>query len=274
MVIRAWSASELDRPIAGGERWALIFDKIQERQDGRQLAGGDHRVGALEGNPRTGADKASRSRRAGWRRNPLATREPDILFSIKPARSDRSRPEHSAHPSDLPASAFLLGRRTIGVRAAVTHPPGLGDGRLVKRPKRRDVRIVTGGDLGRMADGEAGNMAFGLDGTTTPYGSCGDWERRRRSGRPSSSTMACRRVQASTSVCGCRMPAVNAPAPTVNPKALAGMVATSPRPSSRSVAGSGLQACSNLRREPGDAYTRHRATALEKCDLDCAVRRI
>jgi len=169
------------------------------------------RVGALEAtqNGSGQGEPISPCGRRRIRRNSRARH----LFSIKQRASDRSRPEHSAHPSDLPASGVPAGRQH-----------DWREGRcdcILQGPRRRSPREAAEAPRcphsGRAATSGVWPTAKRAYGFVLMYHNAlwvlRRWERRRRSGRPSSSTMACRRVQASTSVCGCRMPAVNAPAP-------------------------------------------------------------
>ena len=156
-------AAELDGPVAGGECPTLILDEVEERQDGGQLPGGDDRVGAFQAAPerqRTG--RAGRSMRA--RIESGATREPDILLAIE--ERDRIAPDGDIRRVRRigPPGSFLLGGqhdRHDGRGDRLLKR--LGDRRLMQRPERRHVGIMTSRDLRRVADGESRYVSFRLE---------------------------------------------------------------------------------------------------------------
>ena len=144
------------------QRASLIFDKIQERQDRRKLSGGDHRVLAFETAPeRNGTGIARRSVRAGV--EPGASGKPDILLAVE--ERDRIAPLRNGRylRRTCPPSGFLLGGQHDRRAGRVYRlAESVSDCRLMQRTERRDIGIVTGGDLRGVADRETRHVPFGL----------------------------------------------------------------------------------------------------------------
>ena len=154
--------TELHRPIAGMQRPPLILDEVQEGQDRRELAGGDHRIWTLEAAPeRERTRSACGSVRACVDPAQLASQT-----SCSPPRSATG-----SYPCGMGESSSAPPARLLPVRGSARSAcsPSLrlakcvSHRRFVQRTQRRHIGIVTRGDLRRMADREARHVALRLE---------------------------------------------------------------------------------------------------------------
>ena len=154
-------AAELGRPVGRGQAQPLLFDEDEESQDRGELARGDDGVRAIKAAPeglrtgRTGLGEGTvMEARAGG--------EPDILFAVEQRTHGSQRHQRLGLIGRFAQRLLGGGRKHGRHRGGDRCAEGVGDGRLVQGPERRQISIVARRYLARVADREAGHMPLGL----------------------------------------------------------------------------------------------------------------